>query len=121
MSEDKPDAPSELPRELTSPNEVRTEKLEVQDLVRYTEFINLKSTQPNDGCLVCGSINSVVVQTVYRLDVMMEPPVFDPSHMPIVAVVCRDCGFTRLFNRIIVDNITDQAGSVEGANGATQG
>ena len=83
--------------------------LTVGEATAVIEWINSKSIHPDDACLVCGSSHSSVVPAVVGLT--GGPGAYPSSRtvLPSVLCVCRNCGFTRLFNAIVMGIEKDPA------------
>lgn len=71
----------------------------------FTDHINRKAISPTDACPVCGSAANFVVREVYRLPVATTQVVVGGEYQPLLTTVCHGCGFVRLFNKIIVDQL----------------
>lgn len=84
---------------------VESVKLTPIEMAAITDHINRKAVAPNDACPVCGSPNNVVLDDVYRLSVLLQGLAIGGEHQPIVTTVCNNCGFVRLFNRLVIDRV----------------
>ncbi|WP_156022276.1 hypothetical protein [Sphingomonas sp. UNC305MFCol5.2] len=79
--------------------EIKLSKDEVNEI---TAHINRKARDPNDGCPVCGSPLSYVLENTYRVEVLTNIPAFGGTYQPLTATTCEECGFVRFFNLNIV-------------------
>jgi hypothetical protein len=82
------------------PESVKLTTDEVGDII---DHINRKAISPIDACPVCGDPNNEVVSDLYRLDVLYPGPMIGGSHQPLISTVCNNCGFVRVFNRLVVE------------------
>jgi hypothetical protein len=84
-------------------------KLTEQERIKVTEFINSKAAAPNDACAVCQSPHSLVAETAYTLSTLpADGALFSNQQMPLLATVCMECGFVRLFSEVV---LRDRMGS----------
>lgn len=105
--EDSPSTP------LTTPVDEKV-RLTPIEYAAITDHINRKAVAPNDECPVCGSRNNSVLADIYRLDVLVQGLVVRGEHQPIIATACNNCGFIRMFNRLVVDRlIAAEIGALE--------
>lgn len=93
------------------PTRIEQELLSQEYSERITEFINERAVAPNDECPVCGHFFNIVAPTPYTLTVQeAEGAVSSGREMPMLATVCHNCGFVRLFSRRIVDRYLNGEG-----------
>lgn len=91
--EDAPKAPKIEPNELTQEQNNR--------IVRY---INERAASENDECPVCQSPVNTVTPLTFVMDVEpIDGALASGRNMPLYVTMCHNCGFTRLFNRLLVD------------------
>lgn len=87
---------------------VEPEKLEPSYVSAVVEHINKKAISPDDACQVCGSRLNTVSNSPFKLLVKETEGAFDSGReMPLLATTCHNCGYTRLFNRILVDHLIE--------------
>lgn len=60
------------------------------------DLINEKAQHPGDPCPHCGNENTSVAENLFRLAVANSP--IPTRYVPVVPVICNDCGFVRLFS-----------------------
>ena len=69
-----------------------------------TDHINRQSIAPDDACPVCGHWYNMVTFTPYQITALPQSEAVSSGEvMPVLATVCHNCGFVRLFNRAVVD------------------
>jgi hypothetical protein len=94
-------------------------RIEIEPAPRDTDFarkvidhINEKSVAPNDECPVCGSPDNTVMSEPYQLSIRAkEGAIASGRFMPVITTVCRNCGFVRMFNEIVLRHL------IEGGDG----
>lgn len=75
-------------------------KFSIEEMDRAASFINEKSKLPGDPCVHCGSTDTSVGEYAVRLGVGFAP--IPPTHIPLMPVVCNNCGNIRLFSAILL-------------------
>ena len=108
MSDDEKPA-SDAAAELPVPFRVEVEQLDRGFVEAVVQHINRKAVAPNDACPVCGSPLNMVADLGFKIAAKeAHGAVEGGREMPLLATVCRDCGFTRFFNRIVVEALLAQ-------------
>lgn len=81
------------------------------EIFAVTEHINRIVGGPEkDICPVCGSFDNQVEPYVFQIPVAYEPALLGIArHAPSYITNCRNCGFTRFFNKNLVDALVEKA------------
>lgn len=88
--------------------------------VAIVDHINRKAVAKDDACPVCGSPANTVISDVYRLPVLTDSPAFGGAYQPIVTTVCNNCGFVRMFNRLVVERLIQNETGVNQVTAAAE-
>ena len=85
------------------PKELSLSTEQAQDVSNH---INKNVGGPEkDNCSVCGSPWNVVENFVFQIPVGYDQQMLGiVRHAPTYITTCQSCGFTRFFNKYIVDN-----------------
>lgn len=65
---------------------------------KASAFINEKAQREGDPCPHCGNLDTSVAENVFRLSV--GTAVVGPGFVPIMPVICNNCGHVRIFSAI---------------------
>ena len=105
MSDESQPPKSQPPKEMS---------LSVEQLDAVSDHINRIVGGPEkDTCPVCNSFHNLVESFVFQVPVGYDQQVLGIGrHAPAYITTCQKCGFTRLFNKNVVDKAIAEA-SVE--------
>lgn len=112
---------NEIEKAIGEPDEIRLTEAEQ---AAVTDHVNRKAVSPNDACPVCGSPANAVIHSVFRLPTLTSQPVVGGMYQPVLSTACANCGFIRLFNKLIVDRqieIYEASSKVDSGAGSDSG
>ena len=71
-------------------------KLSLDERNSVSDHVNEKAQHEGDPCPHCGDTNTSVAEDLFRLAVANSP--IPRGYIPVVPVVCNNCGHIRLFS-----------------------
>jgi len=71
-------------------------KLSLDERTQASDKINETAQHEGDPCPHCGNIDTSVAEDLFQLPVANGP--ITTSFIPVLPVVCNNCGYLRLFN-----------------------
>lgn len=102
MSDEVAEGAADLP----SPFKIEPDTLDPAYVTEIVDHINRMAIAPDDACPVCGDRMNTVSSVGFKLAVKEAKGASDSGReMPLVATLCHHCGFTRFFNRNILDQL----------------
>ena len=90
--------------EADPPSPFKPDTLDPAYVTEIVEHINRMAIAPDDACPVCGDRMNIVSSVSFKMAVKEAKGAPDSGReMPLVVTICHNCGFTRFFNRNILD------------------
>lgn len=87
--------------------------LNLGEMTRVAAWINAKTPDGKDDCVVCHGGPSQVQRSLAMLPGGTGPDGSDDYGYPSIVTICLNCGFTRYFNAVVAGVVMDPSKRAE--------